>query len=587
MGLSLRVVLTYISLSIATSLTEIFGITMFLPIFQFIRLDGNIEALISESALWKYAIEWLSYANIELSLVPLLLLSFSFFIVRQVVVFINMVYTSAVKQRIAKRQREKIFNGYLDSDTFYHDKTPIGKLVNLITNEINSAVRGVMVSLSLVGSIVMLASYLSTLALLSWQMTILSCVVLMAAIIVSNSWVKKSSHIGRKLVDSNKAMTEFLVVRLKSPRLVRLSGTERAEKSEFYKLTQKQRKNSILGSILQAKTDVFIEPVVIGLSLIFLYLSYTTLHLQIEIIGVYLVIAMRLLPVVKGGVMQWQAMQRFVGSIEVIGNEINNMRKYIEQDSGMKSLSGLDKILLINDISYSYPLSNSYALKDITIEFKANTLTAIVGPSGGGKSTLIDLLPRLRKVEKGFIQIDGVDIDVYTLKSLREIISYAPQSPQIFNGTIKNHILYGNHRATDNEVQEVASLSGAMDFISKLPQGFDTVLGEDAIRLSGGQRQRLDLARALIKKAPILILDEPTSNLDVESEDIFMKAIKRIREETKTTLIIVSHRLASISNADNIVVLNKGSVEQSGNHSELLSVSGWYARAWSKQKISL
>ena len=587
MGLSLRVVLTYISLSIATSLTEIFGITMFLPIFQFIRLDGNIEALISESALWKYAIEWLSYANIELSLVPLLLLSFSFFIVRQVVVFINMVYTSAVKQRIAKRQREKIFNGYLDSDTFYHDKTPIGKLVNLITNEINSAVRGVMVSLSLVGSIVMLASYLSTLALLSWQMTILSCVVLMAAIIVSNSWVKKSSHIGRKLVDSNKAMTEFLVVRLKSPRLVRLSGTEKAEKSEFYKLTQKQRKNSILGSILQAKTDVFIEPVVIGLSLIFLYLSYTTLHLQIEIIGVYLVIAMRLLPVVKGGVTQWQAMQRFVGSIEVIGNEINNMRKYIEQDSGMKSLSGLDKILLINDISYSYPLSNSYALKDVTIEFKANTLTAIVGPSGGGKSTLIDLLPRLRKVEKGFIQIDGVDIDVYTLKSLREIISYAPQSPQIFNGTIKNHILYGNHRATDNEVQEVASLSGAMDFISKLPQGFDTVLGEDAIRLSGGQRQRLDLARALIKKSPILILDEPTSNLDVESEDIFMKAIKRIREETKTTLIIVSHRLASISNADNIVVLNKGSVEQSGNHSELLSVSGWYARAWSKQKISL
>ena len=149
--------------------------------------------------------------------------------------------------------------------------------------------------------------------------------------------------------------------------------------------------------------------------------------------------------------------------------------------------------------------------------------------------------------------------------------------------SVKDHILYGNVNATEEEIIEAAQLAGAEGFINKLPYGFDTIIGENAVKLSGGQRQRLDLARALVSKASILILDEPTSNLDAESEWEFKQVITKIRKETKTTIIVVAHRLASVSDVDNIIVLNNGEVEASGMHVELLGQSKWYANAWRMQ----
>jgi ABC-type multidrug transport system fused ATPase/permease subunit len=228
-------------------------------------------------------------------------------------------------------------------------------------------------------------------------------------------------------------------------------------------------------------------------------------------------------------------------------------------------------------------MTEEHALKNISIKFKTGSINAIVGPSGSGKSTLIDLLPRLRLPSAGIIKIDGVNIAEYTLKSLRQLISYSPQSPQIFDGTIKNHILYGKSDATDKELQDAVQLAGAEEFINKLPKGLNTIIGDDAVKLSGGQRQRLDLARALIKKSKILILDEPNSNLDIESEKIFTKVLRKIQKETNTTIIIVAHRLQSIADADQIIVLNQGRIDATGAHNELLKQRGWYAKAWKMQ----
>jgi len=370
---------------------------------------------------------------------------------------------------------------------------------------------------------------------------------------------------------------------LQSPRLVRLSGTEAAEKKEFHQLTRVQRKYSVFGAILLAKTNVVMEPIVIGSSLILLYISYTALNLQIEIIGIYLVILLRLLPTVKGVLSMWQKVQSNLGSIEVIEDRLKTMQDFIELDTGQVLLYQLKKSINISNVYYRYQANEPDVLKNIKIKFKAGEMVALVGPSGSGKSTLIDLLPRLREPSKGVIKIDGIDVQSYTLKTLRNAMAYVPQSPQIFNGKVKDHILYGKVDASKEEVKEAAQLAGAKDFINQLPQGFDTVLGEDAVRLSGGQRQRLDLARALVSKSSILILDEPTSNLDAESEEKFNKALSRIRSNTDTTIIIVTHRLSSISGADKIIVLNQGKVESSGTHSELLSQNGWYAKVWKMQ----
>mgnify|MGYP003972332197 FL=1 len=580
LGLSYRTIIILVALSLVATVTEVFGIGVFLPIFQFIRFEGDISALVSESSLWQYVISIFSYFGIKPSLLILLLLSFVFFLSRQFFTYIRTVYVTTVSQRIIQTQRNLMFNKYIEADTAYHDSVPVGNLLNVITTEVTSAVGGIMTPMVLMSNVIMLIGYLSMLFILSWQMTIFSSIILLLTSRVPNIWIRKSYQIGLKLVDANTIMSEFLVGRLRSPRLVRLSGTENAEKEEFYKLTQAQRKRSISSSILQAKTEVAMEPIVIGLSLIFLYFSYSVMQLQIEIIGLYLVIALRLLPVVKGILKQMLTVQKHMGSIEAIEDRLKVMIESAETNDGVIDLIELKRSISINNVNYCYPSDNKDVLNKITIEFKANQMTAIVGPSGGGKSTLIDLLPRLRTPREGTIRFDGNNIEKIRLKSLRQIIAYVPQSPQIFNGTIKNHVLYGKKNATNKEVQEALLMSGAEEFVNKLPQGIETIIGEDAIRLSGGQRQRLDLSRALVKKVPILILDEPTSGLDVESENLFMQALQRIRSETNITIIIITHRLISIADADQIVVLNQGIVEETGKHNELLKKKGWYAKAW-------
>jgi ABC-type multidrug transport system fused ATPase/permease subunit len=583
LGLSYRVIAILILLSLVSTITEIFSIGIFLPIFQFISHKGDIDTLLVDSTLWRYLVDVFDFFGINLKFLYLLLLSFGFFLSRQIFLYVRLIYTAAVRQRLVQKLRNRVFNKYIEASSSYHDSVPVGDLVNVITTEVNKAVLGFLAPIELIVYFIMLFSYLTLLAFLSWKMTLLSAIILLLAIRIPKTWIKKSAGVGRKLVSANTLVSEFLVGRLRSPRLVRLSGTEVAEKNEFKQLTRGQRKNAVLASILQAKTDVIMEPVVVGISLIFLYFSYTVLKMQVETIGIFLVIVLRILPIVRGLIAQWQKVQSILGSIEIIENRIQSMNDSVENDTGIEKICKFNQSIEIINVSYCYSSTDDYALNEINIRFNSNEMTAITGPSGSGKSTLIDLLPRLRVPTKGVIKVDGINIENYSLKSLRNIISYAPQSPQIFDGTVKDHILYGKLDATENEIQEAINLAGAENFIDKLPQGLDTFLGEDAIKLSGGQRQRLDLARVLIKKSPILILDEPTSNLDAESENLFKQILYRIQKETDTTIIVVSHRLASIADSDKIIVLNQGKVESYGTNQELLDQNGWYAKAWKMQ----
>jgi len=252
----------------------------------------------------------------------------------------------------------------------------------------------------------------------------------------------------------------------------------------------------------------------------------------------------------------------------------------IIDNPGAKEISDFNHSLKYENVGFSYG-AGDFALQDINIELKKGEILALVGPSGGGKSTLVDLLPRFYDVTGGKITIDGVDIREVTIKSLRKMMGIVTQEIILFNDTIANNIAYGQQDASLERIKEVARAAFADEFIDKMPDAYNAIIGDRGVKLSGGQRQRLSIARALFKDPPILIFDEATSSLDTESEILIQKAIDNLL--SGRTVIVVAHRLSTIRNADQILVIEKGRVVEEGSHTQLLSGNGLYKRLYEMQ----
>ena len=234
-----------------------------------------------------------------------------------------------------------------------------------------------------------------------------------------------------------------------------------------------------------------------------------------------------------------------------------------------------------NNVGFKYDTTNEKAVKNISLKIKGNTMAAFVGHSGAGKSTIINLLPRFYDPQEGSIQIDNQDIKNISLTSLRKNLSMVSQDVILFDDTIKNNISYAKESATQEEIEKACKFAAADDFIKKLPQGYVTLIGENGIRLSGGQKQRISIARAILKESPIILLDEATSSLDADSEEIVQNAILNLTKN-KTTLVI-AHRLSTIHNADIIFVLKNGQIQNSGDHNFLINNCNEYKSLYKKQ----
>tara|TARA_A100001388_G_scaffold277588_1_gene269712 strand:+ start:3135 stop:4877 length:1743 start_codon:yes stop_codon:yes gene_type:complete len=234
-----------------------------------------------------------------------------------------------------------------------------------------------------------------------------------------------------------------------------------------------------------------------------------------------------------------------------------------------------------SNVSFKYESTKEKAINNINLDIKGNTMAAFVGHSGAGKSTIINLLPRFYDPQEGSIEIDGQDIKKVSLKTLRKNLSMVSQDVILFDDTIKNNIAYAKGTASIEEIKKACEFAAASEFIEKLPKGYDTIIGENGIRLSGGQKQRISIARAILKESPIILLDEATSSLDAESEEIVQNAIKNLTKN-KTTLVI-AHRLSTIHNADKIFVLKNGQIINSGDHNYLIENCGEYKSLYKKQ----
>ena len=584
-GFPPRVAVTVISLSLVGTVFEGIGLSMLLPVFQFIQAGGDLAKLTADQGIWPYIVAAYDRLGLQVDLAVLLATSFACILIRQVFVYARLLYLAHAKQNFGFRVRNLGFNLYLSASASYQEHTARGEIVNDLTTELQSAIGCLFGTLMLVSYGVLGLVYIAIMFSLSTQMTVATLAVGAVVALSISRLFRSSEQLSHRVVQANRGMSSFLLERLGAARLVRLSGTEAAEATAMRRLTARQRDTLIGIARLLARLEVIVEPLVVGLGFAFLYFGIAVFGLGLGEIGLFLLIVLRLLPILKEALRQRQSVLATVGSLEGVHLRLEALRMAQDVESGTRPFHTLEREIQIEDLRFSYGEDTATvpALAGIRATIPAHRMTAIAGPSGAGKSTLVDMLPRLRDPDSGAILFDGVPIGEFRLAELRAGIAYVPQSPQIFNVSPAEHIRYGKADAGMAEIRTAARLAGADVFIEALPDGYDTLLGEGGQRLSGGQRQRLDLARALVRRAPILIMDEPTSNLDADSEMAFREALERVRGETDITVLVIGHRLSTIAHADNILVLRDGAVVEQGSHEELVALSGWYAQAWRKQ----
>ena len=291
----------------------------------------------------------------------------------------------------------------------------------------------------------------------------------------------------------------------------------------------------------------------------------------------YLMFVSTLMTSVRRIVEFTEQFQRGMTGIERF-SEIMDINPDITDTKGAKILADVKGEVTFKDVSFHYNDGKRDVISGLCLNVKAGESIALVGPSGGGKTTLCSLIPRFYDLTKGEILIDGKNIKDVTLRSLRENIGTVAQDVYLFSGSIKENITYGKSDATDEEIVAAARLAGADEFIKELPNGYDSYVGERGVKLSGGQKQRISIARVFLKNPPILILDEATSALDNESERLVQQSLERLAKGRTT--FTIAHRLTTIKSADRILVLTENGIEESGSHKELLSKGGLYSELY-------
>jgi ABC-type multidrug transport system fused ATPase/permease subunit len=487
---------------------------------------------------------------------------------------------------VAKKMKDILLHKYLQASASYYDTVTIGDFTNSSFVELPAAVGGVMLPIKLIITIMSGVGSIVILLAISPYLTFMSICVIGVGILLPARWVKATTHLGRQNSHYSSVVTSFLLDRLQSPRLVRLSNTADAEEVDYSLLTEKNRNLTLAIQLLKARIILVLEPMIIGISLLMFYIALVILEMSVSIILLYMIVMVRIVPIATSLLTLKQGLNRATGPIQAINRllidmdiNINNSKKIILNKKLINKISTVESLKLEN-VSFCYKGSKDDALSDVSYVFKKSSLTAIVGPSGSGKTTFVDIISRYRKPISGSIFVNEISMDQYNPEFLLSLVSYVPQSPQIFDGiTVYEHIAYGKNNATKEEVINASKLSGAYDFIKELPQEFDTVLAGKSSGLSGGQKQKLDLSRALLRNTPVLIMDEPTGNLDLISERNLMLNIRNIREVTGKIIIIIAHRIYTVMDADQIIVLENGRISNVGTHSELLISNYWYKKA--------
>ena len=421
-----------------------------------------------------------------------------------------------------------------------------------------------------------------------WKLALASTTVLPFVLLPTARLGRRIRRTTRTAQDHVAEMNQILQEAFSGHIVVKSFLAEKVESRRFWEAARRFKRANLKYIALQALPSPIIE--FLGALTIVGLLTYARTQIKAGVMtsGEFTTFVMALLLLyepVKRLTGIHNIFQQAIGASERVFGYLDRQPRVVEKP-GAVELKGFAEAIEFDAISFRYPNApNGFAIRDLTLRIARGEVVALVGPSGAGKSTLAALLPRFYDVEGGAVRIDGHDVRDVTLASLRRLIAIVAQDTFLFNDTVANNIRYGRPGAPEAEVREAARNALAEEFILALPDGYGTVIGERGTKLSGGQRQRISIARALLSNAPILVLDEATSQLDTESEVLVQKALANLMEGR--TVLVIAHRLSTIRRADRIVVIDQGRVSEIGTHAELVSQGGIYQRLHQLQYVDL
>ena len=505
-----------------------------------------------------------------LAVIVIILVKVTFVYVREYVM-------SSVQQKILMRFRIDMFDRIVVLPIKFFDENKTGYIMSRITNDVNNLEQSLYLIVEIAQNLVYTCVYATALFFTNWQLTIMTILIFAISGQISRKFGDRIRSYSHALTNTLAEISAFLQERINAIRIVKSFTYENEERKSFKRKVESNYHYSmkiVRVTALLSPTNELFNTTAASLLVIFCGYLFIQGAMTIEMMLFFLILMINLAKPVKALGENTARIQKTLVSAGYIFDILD-----LETESAGKTKNSITITkgnVVFRNVSFSYN-DETHAIKNIDLQVQAGEKVALVGPSGGGKSTLINMIPRFYEAQKGEISIDGINTRYVDLYSLRSQIAIVPQDVILFSGTVFTNIKYGRLEATNAEVLQAARDANAHEFIEKLEKGYDTEVGERGLQLSGGQRQRIAIARAILRNPRILLLDEATSALDTESELMVKEALDKLMEGR--TSFIIAHRLSTIAHCDRIVVLDAGQIVEIGTHEELLKKeSGLYRR---------
>lgn len=501
--------------------------------------------------------------------------------------YVSGVTLAKIRARVIRKLRNRIFDQVSRLHLGYFSNERKGDVMSRITNDVQEVEASVVNTLKVVfRDPAMIIGYFTVLFFMSFKLTIFTLIIMPISGTIISEITKRLKRKATQSQESLGRIVNILDETLSGMRIIKAFNARDwvgekfgQEVNKYARINVSMARRQELASPLSEFMGIF---VVTG---ILLYGGILVLNDNSELTAsqfiTYIIFFSQILPPAKSISNAVSSIQRGLASGERIFKTIDTLPQ-IEDKADAVALEGFNKEITFEHVSFAY--ENELVLKDINLNIQKGKTVAIVGPSGGGKSTIADLIPRFYDPLEGKIYIDGIDLKDAQTDSVRKLMGIVTQESILFNDTIYNNIAFGKPEASEEEVKRAAEIANAHDFIMNAPQQYETVIGERGTKLSGGQRQRLSIARAVLKNPPILILDEATSALDSESEKLVQEALTNLMKNR--TSIVIAHRLSTIQHADEIVVVQQGRIIEQGKHNELVEMGGLYYKLTEMQTVS-